>query len=92
VRVAKGAGNGFDEAALRALRAYKSPIKDAAGEHSIAIVFCVVKNESRPVVSEDLKKDGYVGELAISDNMKSRFKMSAAKLYPSGTVIKTIGQ
>ncbi|WP_259070396.1 TonB family protein [Mucilaginibacter sp. X4EP1] len=67
IKVAKSAGNDFDEAALKALQAYKSPIKDNVGKHSIAVLFCVAENKYRPVVSESSKQDGYVGELAICD-------------------------
>jgi len=73
VNVAQSAGNGFDEAALSAMQSYKSAIKDNAGKHSIAIVFCVAEKKYRPVVSDKIKKDGYVGELAVSD-IKSPFR------------------
>ena len=73
VNVAQSAGNGFDEAAVKALQSYKSAIKDNAGKHSIALLFCVAEKKYRPVVSEDIKKDGYIGELAIC-NVKSPFK------------------
>ncbi|MHB8208527.1 TonB family protein [Mucilaginibacter sp.] len=67
VQVAQSAGSGFDEAAVNALQSYKSAIKDNAGKHSIAVVFCVAEKKYRPVVSDKFKKDGYVGELAVSD-------------------------
>ena len=72
VKVEQSAGNGFDEAAVNALQSYKSPIKDNAGRHRIAVVFCVAEKKYRPVVNEGLRKDGYVGELAIAD-IKSPF-------------------
>jgi len=67
VSVSQSAGHNFDEAAINALQAYKGSIKDKAGQHSIAIVFCVVEKEIRPIVSEKIKKIGYVGEIAISE-------------------------
>ncbi|MCO5947190.1 M56 family metallopeptidase [Mucilaginibacter flavidus] len=78
IAVAKGAGNGFDEAAVNAVKLYKYAIKDNAGKHSLAVLFCVAKNEYRPVVSDDVKKDGYVGELAICE-AKSPFKNGSVK-------------
>ncbi|WP_295795177.1 M56 family metallopeptidase [Mucilaginibacter sp.] len=78
IAVAKGAGNGFDEAAVNAVKSYKYAIKDNAGKHSLAVLFCVAKNEYRPVASDDLKKDGYVGELAICE-AKSPFKNGSVK-------------
>ncbi|MDP9080246.1 MAG: M56 family metallopeptidase [Bacteroidota bacterium] len=90
VNVAQSAGKGFDEAAVSALQSYKFAIKDSPGKHSMAVTFCVAENKYRPVVGEDVKKDGYVGELAISD-VKSMFKMGTAKYYPAGTVIQKVG-
>ena len=81
VNVAKSAGNGFDEAAVTALQSYKFDIKDNTGKHSIALVFCVAEKKYRPVVGSDVKKDGYVGELAISD-IKSPFVTPAIKSEP----------
>jgi TonB family protein len=78
ISVAHSAGNGFDEAALKALQGYKDAIKDNAGRHSIAVLFCVAENKYRPVVSEKIKKDGYVGELAVCD-VKSPFVNGSAK-------------
>jgi TonB family protein len=78
IHVAQSAGSEFDEAALNALQSYKSAIKDNAGKHSIAVLFCVVGNEYRPVVSNKFKRDGYVGELAVSDG-KSVFSNSEIK-------------
>lgn len=78
INVTQSAGNGFDEAAVNALRTYKSPIKDNAGRHSIAVVFCVAEKKYRPVVSDKVKTDGYVGELAICD-AKSPLKLIAPK-------------
>jgi len=83
--VAQSAGNVFDEAALNALRSYKLAIKDNAGKHSIAVLFCVAENKYRPVVSEKIKKDGYVGELAICD-AKSPFINGTAKYTPPTAV------
>lgn len=77
IKVAKSAGNDFDEAAIKALQSYKSAIKDNAGKHSIAVLFCVAENKYRPVVSESSKLDGYVGELAICD-VKSPFSYTPA--------------
>jgi len=82
VKVAKSAGSGFDEAAVKALQSYKSTIKDNAGKHSIAVLFCVAENQYRPVVSEKMKKEGYVGELAICD-AKSPFVNGTAKYTPA---------
>ncbi|WP_426669377.1 TonB family protein [Mucilaginibacter sp. McL0603] len=81
VNVAQGAGNGFDEAAVNALQSYKFAIKDNAGKHSIAILFCVAEKKYRPVVSEKMKKDGYVGELSVSD-VKSPFMSTSVKFPP----------
>jgi len=81
VTVAKSAGNGFDEAAVRAMQSYKSAIKDKPGSHSIAVLFCVAENKYRPVVNEKFKKAGYVGELAICD-AKSPFINGTAKYIP----------
>jgi TonB family protein len=81
VTVAKSAGSGFDEAAVRALKSYKSAVNDNAGSHSIAVLFCVAENEYRPVVSEKFKKAGYVGELAICD-AKSPIKNGTSKYIP----------
>jgi TonB family protein len=72
VKVAQSAGKDFDEAAANALQSYKDAVKDDAGRHSIAILFCVAEKKYRPVVGETEKKDGYVGELAVSDG-KSPF-------------------
>jgi TonB family protein len=73
VNVAQSGGNGFDEAAVNALQSCKFAIKDNAGKHSIAILFCVVEKKYRPVVSDKIKTTGYVGELAVTD-VKSQFK------------------
>ena len=81
IKVAQSAGSGFDEAALAALRSYKFAINDNAGRHSIAIVFCVAEKKYRPAVSERMKKEGYVGELAVSD-VKSPFVSSDVKFTP----------
>ena len=81
VSVAQNAGNGFDKAAVNALQSYKMAIKDNAGKHSIAILFCVAEKKYRPVVGDKIKKDGYVGELAISD-VKSLFVNGTAKYTP----------
>ena len=81
VNVAQSAGNGFDQAAVNALQSYKQAIKDNAGKHSIAVLFCVAENKYRPVVSDKIKKDGYVGELAICD-VKSPFINGTAKYTP----------
>jgi len=75
ISVSKSGGADFDETAVNALRSYKGTINDKAGQHSIAIAFCVVEKKIKPVVSENLKKDGYVGEIAISD-VVSPFKSS----------------
>jgi TonB family protein len=82
ISVAQSAGKGFDEAALSALRSYKSPLKDSPGKHSIALLFCVGENEYRPVVSDDVKKEGYVGELAVCD-LKSPFKNGSVYIPPA---------
>jgi|GEM_PF-484423 len=81
INVAQSAGNGFDEAAVKALQGYKTAIKDNAGKHSIAILFCVAENKYRPEVNEKMKKDGYVGELAVCD-AKSPFVNGSAKYIP----------
>ncbi len=81
VNVAQSAGDGFDEAAVNALQSYKFAIKDNAGKHSIAVLFCVAENKYRPVVSEKIKKEGYVGELAICD-VKSPFTTGTVKFTP----------
>jgi len=73
VNVAQSGGNGFDEAAVNALQSCKFTIKDNAGKHSIAILFCVVEKKYRPVVSDKIKTTGYIGELAVTD-VKSQFK------------------
>jgi len=83
VTVAKSAGHDFDEKAVNALQSYKTPIKDKAGQHSIAILFCVVEKQLRPTVSESLKNEGYVGELAIS-NVVSPF--TPLVKYPASVV------
>jgi TonB family protein len=67
IGVVQKAGHGFDEAAVNVLQNYKNPINDKAGQHSIAIVFCVAEKQYRPSVSDHINKDGYVGELAVSD-------------------------
>jgi TonB family protein len=72
VNVAQGAGDGFDEAAVTALQSYKFAINDHPGRHSIAILFCLAEKKYRPVVSEKIRKERYVGELAVSD-VKSPF-------------------
>lgn len=72
VTVAKSAGADFDAAAVKAVQSYNTTIDDTKGKHSIAIVFCVAAKKYRPVVDENLKKDGYVGELAVSE-LKSPF-------------------
>ncbi len=78
VSVAKSAGSDFDQAAIAALQSYKTAINDNAGKHSIAIVFCVANKNYRPAVSGSVKKDGYVGELAVAE-LKSPFKFIARK-------------
>jgi TonB family protein len=78
VTVAQSGGKDFDEAAINALQSYKTAINDNAGNHSIAIVFCVANKKYRPVVSESVKKDGYVGELAVAE-LKSPFRFVAKK-------------
>ncbi len=81
INIAKSGGNEFDQAAVTALQSYKFSIKDSEGQHSIALLFCVAEKKYRPVVRNDVKKDGYVGELAISDT-KSPFSNSAVKFPP----------
>jgi len=81
VKVAQSAGNGFDQTSVNALQSYKFAIKDKVGKHSIAILFCVAEKKYRPVVSEKVKKDGYVGELAVSD-VKSPFISKDVKFPP----------
>jgi TonB family protein len=78
IKITKSAGRDFDDAAVNALQAYKEPIKDIAGRHSISILFCVAEKKYRPAVSEKISKDGYVGELAVSD-IKSPFISSGGK-------------
>jgi hypothetical protein len=90
VNVAQSAGNGFDEAAVSALQSYKFAIKDNAGKHSIAILFCVAEKKYRPVVSEKIKKEGYVGELAVCD-AKSPFRSTNVKFPPPVITPKTNG-
>lgn len=82
ISVAQSAGKGFDEAAVRALQSYKYAIEDNPGKHSIALLFCVGENEYRPVVSDDVKKEGYVGELAVCD-LKSPFRNGAVYIPPA---------
>lgn len=72
VNVEKSAGKGFDEAAVTALQGYKYAIKDNAGKHSMAVTFCVAESQYHPVISDNLKKEGYIGEMAVSD-LKSSF-------------------
>lgn len=72
VTVAKSAGADFDAAAVKAVQSYNTVVDDTKGKHSIAIVFCVAAKKYRPVVDESLKKDGYVGELGVSE-LKSPF-------------------
>lgn len=84
VNVAKSGGSEFDQAAVTALQSYKSAIKDNSGRHSISLLFCVAEKKYRPVVENSIKKDGYVGELAISD-IKSPFTNSGVKFSaPAG--------
>jgi TonB family protein len=78
VTVAKSGGKDFDAAAIAALQSYKTAINDNEGKHSIAIVFCVADKTYRPEVSASLKKDGYVGELAVAE-IKQAFKFIAKK-------------
>jgi TonB family protein len=85
VNVAQSAGKGFDEAAVSALQSYKFAIKDNAGKHSIAILFCVAEKKYRPVINEKIKKDGYVGELAVSD-VKSPFITTDVKFPPPAKI------
>ncbi len=68
VNVDKSAGIEYDNAAIKAIQSYKKPIKDKAGRHSIAIVFCVANKKYRPTVSDKIKKTGYVGELAVAES------------------------
>lgn len=84
VTVAQSGSKDFDEAAMNALRSYKSAIKDNSGKHSIALVFCVAEKKYRPVVSEKIKKDGYVGELAVCD-VKSPIVSGSAMYMSTGT-------
>jgi TonB family protein len=84
VNVAQSGGSSFDEAAVKALRSYRSPIKDSAGKHSIAVLFCVVENKYRPHVNEKIKTKGYAGELAVCD-AKSPFVNGSAKYTPPAT-------
>ncbi len=74
VSVAQSAGADFDKAAVQALQSYKTAINDNAGKHSIAILFCVTEKEYRPAVSDKIKRDGYVGELAVC-NEKQMFRI-----------------
>ena len=84
IHVAQRAGHGFDEAALKALQAYKLPIKDSAGPHSVAIVFCVAENKYRPPVNENINTGGYIGEMAVCD-VKSPFINGTARYTPPAT-------
>lgn len=72
VSVAKSGGTDFDQAAVDAVKSYTGGINDDAGQHTIAIVFCLALNNTRPVVNESFKKDGYVGEVAHAEH-KSAF-------------------
>lgn len=83
VAVAQSAGYGFDEAAVSALKSYKWAIKDTPGKHSIALSFCLAENKYHPAISDDIKKDGYVGELAVCD-VQSMFRYGTGKFIPSG--------
>ncbi|MGF7082910.1 TonB family protein [Mucilaginibacter sp. UYCu711] len=75
VAVAKTGGANFDEAAVAAVKSFDGTISDDAGQHTIAIVFCLAQNQSRPTVSDSFKKAGYVGELARAEK-KSPFTFS----------------
>jgi TonB family protein len=72
IAIAQSDGKDLDKAAVNALEAYKAPIKGNAGKHSIAVLFCVAEKKYRPAVSDKIQKEGYVGELAVSD-IKSPF-------------------
>lgn len=78
VSVAQSGGKDFDEAALNAVQSYKVAVKDYAGKHSMAMVFCVAEKKYRPVVSDKFKTAGYVGELAVSD-VRSPFQIGNDK-------------
>jgi len=82
ISVSQSGGKAFDDAAVKALQSYKYAIKDTPGKHSIALLFCVGENEYRPVVSDNVKKEGYVGELAVCD-LKSPFKNGSAYIPPA---------
>jgi TonB family protein len=75
VGIAKTGGIAFDEAAVAAVKSFDGNVEDVAGAHTIAIVFCLAQNQSRPTVSESFKKNGYVGELARAEK-KSPFTFS----------------
>jgi len=90
IQVTQSGGNAFDEAAVNALQAYKSTIKDNTGKHSIAIVFCVAEKKYRPVVSDKVKQSGYVGELAVSD-LRSPFSNGGLAPLAAPVAPKTDG-
>ena len=57
VSVGKSAGNGFDEAAVNALRSYSVSIKDNAGKHSIGrVILCGRKQISPGYQRKDKEK------------------------------------
>ena len=82
VKVEKSGGIEFDKASINAIQAFKKPINDNPGKHSIAIVFCIATKEFRPIVSDKFKKKGYVGELAVAES-KTTFSPSMVKLVDS---------
>jgi TonB family protein len=79
VGIAKSGGDDFDNSAMDAVRSFNGTINDKAGQHTIAIVFCNAVNSTRPVVNNNLKKDGYVGELARGEEKPVRIIVSSRK-------------
>jgi len=78
--VAKSGGDDFDQAALDVVRSFNGTINDAAGTHTIAIVFCSVQTGKRPKVEDSWKKTpGYVGEFARGESKPIMISISKPK-------------
>jgi TonB family protein len=78
--VAKTGGEAFDQAALDVVRSFDGTINDKAGAHTIAVIFCTVKNSKRPKVEDSWKRTpGYVGEVARGESKPFMVSLSPPK-------------
>ena len=68
VKVVQKGGNGFDEAAMKALQGYKKTIKDGAGAHTLSILFDILGPGTHLTASHEIRKQpGFAGDFVVSN-------------------------